>query len=84
MGEKEILLEDAQNFTNRMTDLGNKCTLDIWDDMIFMFQMADEFFHESHLALDRIGWVVTTNQSEHKKIEFQNKPKLEHSINSEA
>jgi hypothetical protein len=49
-----------------------------------MFQMADEFFHESHLALDRIGWVVTTNQNEHKKMEFQNKPKLEHSLNSEA
>ena len=84
MGQKEILLDDAKAFTKRMSDLGNKCTLDIWDDMIFMFQMADEFFHESHLALDRIGWVVTTNQSEHKKIEFQNKPKLEHSINSEA
>jgi len=84
MGEKEILLEDAQNFTNRMTELGNKCTLDVWEKMIYMFQMADEFIHESHLALDKIGWVVTTNQSEHKKIEFQNKPKLEHSINSEA
>lgn len=84
MGEKEILLEDAQNFTNRMTELGNKCTLDVWDKMIYMFQMADEFIHESHLALDKIGWVVTTNQSEHKKMEFQNKPKLEHSLNSEA
>ena len=84
MGEKEILLEDAQNFTNRMTELGNKCTLDVWEKMIYMFQMADEFIHESHLALDKIGWVVTTNQSEHKKMEFQNKPKLEHSLNSEA
>lgn len=84
MGEKEILLDDAKKFTVRMNELGNKCTLDVWEKMIYMFQMADEFIHESHLALDKIGWVVTTNQSEHKKMEFQNKPKLEHSLNSEA
>jgi acetyl esterase/lipase len=84
MGEKEILLDDAKKFTVRMNELGNKCTLDVWEKMIYMFQMADEFIHESHLALDKIGWVVTTNQNEHKKMEFQNKPKLEHSLNSEA
>lgn len=84
MGEKEILLEDAKAFSDRMNALGNKCTLDVWKDMIFMFQMADEYLHESHLALDKIGEIVTASPNEKKILEFQNKPKLEHSINSEA
>lgn len=84
MGEKEILLDDAKQFTKRMVELGNKCELDVWDDMFFMFQMADEFIYESHLALDKIGEIVTKDDSSNKIMEFQNKPKLEKSLNSEA
>lgn len=84
MGGNEALLEDAKVFTDRMNTLGNKCTLDVWENMIFMFQMADEYFHESHLALDRIGKIITADPNEKKILEFQNKPKLERSLNSEA
>lgn len=84
MGEKEILLDDAKEFAKRLTDLGNICELDVWKNMIFMFQMAEDFLHESHLALDKVGKIVTNNNAGIESIEIENKPKLEHSLHSEA
>jgi len=84
MGQKEILLEDAKSFAKRMNEMGNVCLLDVWDDMPFMFQMAHEYFHSSHLALDRIGIFVTENFAGEEAIQIENKPKLEHSLRSEA
>lgn len=84
MGEKEILLEDAKTFTQKLTKLGNTCELEIWPKMMFMFQMADEYLYESHLALDKIGKIVTEDSAGKSVIEIKNKPKLEHSLHSEA
>ena len=84
MGSKEILLEDAKEFTARLKENGNKCELDIWKGMMFMFQMADEYLHESHLALDKVGKVVTQDMAGAETVEIENKPKLEHSLHSEA
>lgn len=82
MGEKEILLDDAKAFSQKLISLGNECELDIWPNMCFMFQMADEYLSESHLAIEKIGKAVTDNEI--GEIQIQNKPKLEHSIKSEA
>jgi len=84
MGSKELLLDDAKTFTERMKKLGNECQLDVWEDMMFMFQMVPEFLHESHLALDRVGKIVTRDEAGKETIEIENKPKLEHSLKSEA
>ena len=84
MGSKEILLEDAKEFASRLKENGCVCELDIWKNMMFMFQMADEYLHESHLALDKVGKVVTQDSSGIESVEIQNKPKLEHSLHSEA
>lgn len=84
MGGKEILVGDAKEFSERLIELGNKCELDIWPDMMFMFQMADEYLHESHLALDKVGKVITQDIAGQEQIEIENKPKLEHSIKAEA
>ena len=84
MGEKEILLEDAKEFAENLCNAGNECVLDVWPGMMFMFQMADEFLHESHLALDRVGKVVTEGTSGSSAVQIDNKPRLEHSLHSEA
>lgn len=84
MGEKEILLDDAKAFQEKMISFGNECVLDVWTDMIYMFQMADEFIHESHLALDRIGKVVTEASDGKEEVRIENQPKLEQSLKSEA
>ena len=84
MGSKEILLDDAKEFATRLKENGNKCELDIWKGMMFMFQMADEYLHESHLALDKVGKIVTQDLAGAESVEIENKPKLEHSLHSEA
>ncbi len=84
MGSKEILLDDAKEFATRLKENGSKCELDIWKNMMFMFQMADEYLHESHLALDKVGKIVTQDSAGIESVEIQNKPKLEHSLHSEA
>ena len=84
MGSKEVLLDDAKEFATRLKENGNKCELDIWKGMMFMFQMADEYLHESHLALDKVGKVVTQDLAGVESVEIENKPKLEHSLHSEA
>ena len=84
MGEKEILLDDAKEFAENLRNAGNQCVLDVWPNMMFMFQMAHEYLHESHLALDKVGKVVTEGTGESSAVQIENKPKLEHSLRSEA
>lgn len=84
MGEKEILLEDAKQFTQRLIDNGNKCTLDVWPKMMYMFQMADQYLADSHLAMDKIGKVITNYTAGSEAIEIINKPILEYSLKSES
>ena len=84
MGENEILLDDAKEFAKNLRTAGNECVLDVWPDMMFMFQMADEYLHESHLALDQVGKVVTEGTNSNSAVQIENKPKLEHSLRSDA
>ncbi len=57
-GEREILRIQSEAFAELLSKNNVKYTLDIIDDMMHMFQMADEFLMESHLAVDRIGHYV--------------------------
>ena len=84
MGEKEILLEDAREFSDNLRAAGNVCELDVWPTMMFMFQMADEYLHESHLALDKVGKIVTADTAGKEAVQIENKPRLEQSLRSEA
>ncbi len=83
MGAREILLDDAENFRRKVVSAGGSCEIDVWPDMMFMFQMADEFLNEPHLALDRIGHVVTEISSD-GGVQIDNCPRLEHSIRADA
>lgn len=63
MGEKEMLLPDAQKFKEKLEANGVTCTLDVWKNMMFMFQMADEYLEEAHLALEKIGKLATARKT---------------------
>ncbi|MCI5607203.1 MAG: alpha/beta hydrolase fold domain-containing protein [Treponema sp.] len=84
MGGKELLLPDAQDFAEKLKAAGNEVILDVWPDMMFMFQLADEFLRESHLALDKIGRIITNMDETSAAIQIDNKPVLENSLKSEA
>jgi acetyl esterase/lipase len=56
MGSGELLLADARRFAAKLeTAGGNRCTLDVWDSMMHMFQMADTDLAEAHCAIERVG-----------------------------
>ena len=55
MGEKEILRTQVDSYAEILKKVGTECILDIWPDMIYMFQMADEYLSESHLAVEKVG-----------------------------
>ena len=59
MGEKELFLDDAEQFQARLVDAGGECILDVWKNMMPCFQMADDCLSESHLAVEKIGHLIT-------------------------
>ena len=58
-GENEIFLESAKKFKLNLISAGVECTLDVWDGMMPLFQMADDCLNESHLAIEKIGRLLT-------------------------
>lgn len=84
MGGREILLEDAKNFQQILRKAGNVCELDVWPDMMFMFQMADEFLAESHLAVERVGKLVTFQKESADELTLTRSPVLESGVAVEA
>ncbi len=83
MGENEILLPDAKKFQQKLLDAEIDCELDIWPGMIHLFQMTDDV-PESHLALEKVGNIVTGCTSRIEKRKASEQPILEQSLNSDA
>ena len=67
-----------------MKKAGSVCELDVWPNMMFMFQMADEYLAASHLAIERVGKLVTFQQEEEDEQTLTRSPTLENSITVEA
>lgn len=78
-GEKDFLLEDAELFERLLMDCGVKCTLDVWQNMPAMFELADEFFEESHLAIEKIGKLFTSQKTDEKESSLEIQLELEKS-----
>lgn len=55
MGEQEILLAEAKLFIKKLYNAGVEYELDIWDEMMHGFQMADEFLPDAHRAIEKVG-----------------------------
>lgn len=85
-GEKENLLDEAKNFTAMLKECGCDCRLEIWPDMMHLFQMADEYLKESHDALDAFSRIIAGTEKGGNTVRqtFENKPKLEQSLKAEA
>ena len=84
IGSKEILLEDTKMMSALLKEAGNECTLDIWQNMPHLFQMADEYLTEAHDALQKFSAVISGIEKNTGRQTFENKPRLENSLRSEA
>jgi acetyl esterase/lipase len=54
-GTAEILLDDSVRFAERAKAAGVDVTLDVWDDMIHVWQLFAFMLPEAQQAIDRIG-----------------------------
>ncbi|MBQ7158420.1 MAG: alpha/beta hydrolase [Treponema sp.] len=81
MGEKELFLDDAERFQARLADNGCECTLDVWPRMMPCFQMADECLSESHLAIEKVGHLITGRDSRRNESDTSIHIVLEKSLN---
>ncbi|MFC2330820.1 MAG: alpha/beta hydrolase [Treponema sp.] len=85
MGANEILLEDAKKFDKLLKENGVQCRLDIWKDMMHLFQLADEYLDEAHDALNVFSKLICGMEKDGtERLCFENKPRLERSLRAEA
>ena len=60
VGTAETLLDDARRFAARAERAGGRVTLEVWDDMIHVWQAFAMLLPEGQQAIDRIGTFVRT------------------------
>ena len=77
LGEKEIVLSDAKLMKQKLEEAGTECVLDIQKDMMTMFQLADEYLEESHLAVERVGKYLTLRKLTAEDSQFDIQLELE-------
>ena len=58
-GENEIYAKDSLTFQELLKAAGSKCEIDVWPKMPPLFQLVDENLSESHLAVEKIGRLIT-------------------------
>lgn len=58
VGDCEVLLDDSRRYAERAKAAGVDVTLEVWDEMIHVFQVFAGMLPEGQQAIDRIGeWV---------------------------
>jgi monoterpene epsilon-lactone hydrolase len=55
VGTAEILLDDATRITERARAAGVEVSLEVWDDMIHVWQLFAPILPEGQQAIERIG-----------------------------
>ncbi|MEQ8263960.1 alpha/beta hydrolase [Pseudohaliea sp.] len=58
VGEYEVLLDDARAFAETARGQGIEVTLELWDEMIHVFQLYANELEEGQRAIERIGEFV--------------------------
>ena len=59
VGENEIILDDSQRLAERARQAGVNVALNVWQDMIHVFQAFHRFLPEGKKSLDNIGRFIS-------------------------
>lgn len=62
MAEDELLKKDVLCFQDKLRKADVPCEIDLWEGMIHLFQMADEFLPQAHLAVEKAGAHIKNRQ----------------------
>lgn len=83
VGEKEILAEDAKKLNSILKGCGVDSSVEIFPDMMHLFQLAEGCLEASHIAFAKIADQVTGISETSERQTYENKPKLEQSLKAE-
>ena len=64
MAEGELLYKDVLCFQDKLRKADVPCVLDLWKEQIHLFQMADEFLPQAHLAVEKAGRHIRDRQAQ--------------------
>lgn len=67
-GEKEIYHKSILKFQAMINAAGSSCEIDVWPKMPPLFQLADEELSESHLAVEKIGKLITAKDRKNESV----------------
>lgn len=83
-GEKELLLDDIQQFCQKLSSCEVDCKLDVFPDMMHLFQLGEGCLKSAHDALAMIAEQVHGVGDNTERQTYENKPRLEQSLKAEA
>lgn len=63
VGSSEVLLDDATRLAERAKSAGVDVSLEVWDEMIHVFQLMAALLPEGQQAIDRIGEFIQEHTS---------------------
>lgn len=66
----EMLLDDSRRYVNKARAQGSPVTLQLWPDMVHVWQMFQHVLPEARLAIDEVATFVATNGSRQAKADF--------------
>ena len=67
-GEKELFSEAASHFQGLLKSAGAECEIDEWKNMPPLFQLADEELSEAHLAVEKVGKLITAKDHSNESV----------------
>ena len=80
-GGKEILLNDIRSFEDLLKNNNVECKVDVWPDMMHLFQLADDLLEDAHHAFERLAAEISGIDNENiERQTYENKPRLEDSL----
>lgn len=80
-GGKEILLNDIRSFEDLLKNNNVECKVDVWSDMMHLFQLADDLLEDAHHAFERLAAEISGIDNENiERQTYENKPRLEDSL----
>jgi monoterpene epsilon-lactone hydrolase len=63
VGDAEVLLDDSTRVAERAKAAGTEVKLEVWDEMVHVWQIYAKLLHEGQEAIDRIGGFVVAHTS---------------------
>ena len=78
------IADDAKKLDSILKGCGVDSSVEVFPDMMHLFQLAEGYLEASHDALSKIADQVTGASENSERQTYENKPRLEQSLKAES